>query len=82
MYEIQLINTMSNSKQTILKGVKFIAVSTLFFFLGPVILSIGFRAKEDGIYIWLIIGVILSLTAIVISILGLRLIVKGIFQDK
>ncbi|MFT4643396.1 MAG: hypothetical protein ACI89R_001245, partial [Candidatus Azotimanducaceae bacterium] len=78
----QLINTMSNSKQTILKGVKYIAISTIFFFIGPVILSIGFRAKEDGIYIWLVIGIILSLGAIVVSLLGLRTIVKGIFLDK
>jgi hypothetical protein len=73
---------MSNSKQTILKGVKYIAVSTLFFCIGPVILSIGFRAKEDGIYIWLVIGIILSLAAIIISLIGLRTIVRGIFLDK
>lgn len=73
---------MSNSKETIFKGVKYIAISTIFFFLGPVILSIGFRAKEDGIYTWLVIGIILSLGAIIISLLGLRTIVKGIFQDK
>lgn len=79
---MQFIITMSNSKQTILKGVKYIAVSTLFFFIGPVILSIGFRAKEDGIYIWLVIGIILSLAAIIISLIGLRTIVRGIFLDK
>ena len=73
---------MSNSRQTIMKGVKYIAVSTLFFFIGPVVLSIGFRAKEDGIYIWLVIGIILSLVAIIISLIGLRTIVKGIFLDK
>jgi len=73
---------MNNSRQTIMKGVKYIAVSTLFFFIGPVILSIGFRAKEDGVYIWLVIGIILSLAAIIISLLGLRTIVKGIFLDK
>ena len=79
---MQFINTMSNSKQTILKGVKYIAVSTLFFFIGPVVLSIGFRAKEDGIYIWLVLGIVLSFVAIIISLIGLRTIVKGIFLDK
>ena len=73
---------MNNSRQTITKGVKYIAISTLFFFIGPVVLSIGFRAKEDGVYIWLVIGIILSLAAIIISLLGLRTIVKGIFLDK
>ena len=73
---------MNNSRQTITKGVKYIAISTLFFFIGPVVLSIGFRAKEVGVYIWLVIGIILSLAAIIISLLGLRTIVKGIFLDK
>ncbi len=73
---------MSNHKIKIAKGVRIMAFAIVLMFLGPVLLSIGFRALNDGIYIWSILGGIVSLTAIVLVFIGIKTIMSGLFEDK
>lgn len=72
---------MNNSKSLISKGLIRIGFSIFLMFLGPVLTSIGFRALNDGIYFWFIIGIILSLTAIILGFIGVKTILKGIFDN-
>lgn len=63
------------------KGIKRIAIALPLAFLGPILISIGFRALKDHIYLWLILGIIISLTAILLTFLGIKFILKGLFDD-
>lgn len=72
---------MSNHKIKIAKGVRIMAFAIVLMFLGPVLLSIGFRALNDSIYIWSILGGIVSLTAIVLAFIGIKTIMSGLFED-
>ena len=66
----------------ILKGMKYMGIAILLMFLGPVLISIGFRAVNDGIYLWLVLGIIISVIAIVLAFLGIKNILKGLFTDN
>lgn len=72
----------NNDKSQLLKGMKFMGIAILLMFLGPILISIGFRALKDGLYIWLVMGIIISITAIVLAFLGIKNILKGIFADN
>ena len=65
----------------LLKGMKFMGIAILLMFLGPVLISIGFKALNDSIYIWLILGIIISIIAIVLAFLGIKNILNGLFTD-
>ncbi|AOW21939.1 DUF6095 family protein [Urechidicola croceus] len=73
---------MSSSKEIIFRGIKYLGIALPLMFLGPFILSIGLRAKNDGIYIWLIIGIIICITAMILGFLGIRTILKGFFDTN
>ncbi len=66
----------------LLKGMKYMGIAILLMFLGPVLISIGFRAVNDGIYLWLVLGIIISVIAIVLAFLGIKNILKGLFTDN
>ena len=71
---------MSDPKNGIVKGIKLMALSLPLMLVGPIILSIGFRALNDGVYIWLILGIILIIAAIIVAFLGVKNILNGLFQ--
>lgn len=71
----------NNDKSQLLKGMKFMGIAVLLMFLGPVLISIGFKALKDDVYIWLILGILISVTAIVLAFLGIKNIVNGLFSD-
>lgn len=71
---------MSSNKETIVKGVKFMAGSLPLMFLGPFILTIGFKALKDGIYLWLVLGIVICLIAIILAFWGIKTIMNGLFE--
>jgi hypothetical protein len=71
---------MNDPKNGIVKGIKLMALSLPLMLVGPIILSIGFRALNDGVYIWLILGIILIIAAIIVAFLGVKNILNGLFQ--
>ncbi len=73
---------MSSNKETIVKGVKFLAGALPLMFLGPFVLTVGFKALTDGVYLWLILGIILLFTAIILAFLGIKTILKGFFENE
>lgn len=72
----------NNGGNQLLKGLKFMGIAILLMFLGPVLISIGFKALNDGIYIWLILGIIISIIAIIFAFLGIKNILNGLFTDN
>lgn len=73
---------MGNKNSTILKGLKYLGVTLPLLVLGPVLLTIGFRAQQDGIYLWLILGVLIMILAIITAFIGVRAILKGLFNSN
>ena len=65
----------------LLKGMKFMGIAILLMFLGPVLISIGFKALKDANYIWLILGIIISTVAIILAFLGIKNILNGLFTN-
>jgi hypothetical protein len=72
---------MSSSKSLIAKGLKYIGIAIFMMFLGPILISIGFRALNDGIYFWLILGIIIAIAAIVFAFIGVKTILNGLFDN-
>ena len=76
------MHIMSSNKEQLTKGVKFLAIALPLMIVGPVILTIGFRAMNDGIYFWFVIGCVLLLAAIVFTFKGIKTILNGLFDKK
>ncbi len=81
VFEMLLTHIMSSNKDLI-KGIKYLAIALPLMFLGPVILTIGYRAQNDGIYFWLIIGGLLIISAIIMAFLGIKTIINGLFAKN
>lgn len=73
---------MTESKNFLKQGlVKFLYALPLLFG-GPIVTTIGFKAiKKDGNYLFLIIGVILSLAAIILLALAVKRILQHLFDQ-
>ncbi|MBV1887780.1 MAG: hypothetical protein KUG51_00665 [Urechidicola sp.] len=71
---------MSSNKDTIAKGVKYLAIALPLMFLGPFLITIGFKALNDGNYLWLIFGILISIVAIILAFFGVKTILTGLFQ--
>lgn len=73
---------MTQSKNFLKQGlVKFLYALPLLFG-GPIVTTIGFKAlKKDGNYIFLIIGTILSLLAIVLLATAVKRILQHLFNQ-
>ena len=73
---------MQTNKSHIVKGLKYLGGTLPLLVLGPVLLTIGFRAQQDGIYIWLIFGVLIMIIAIITAFIGVKSILKGLFNTE
>lgn len=71
---------MGSNKEIMVKGVKFMAIALPLMFLGPFVLTIGFKALKDDNYIWLVLGIIICFSAIILAFIGVKTIIKGLFE--
>lgn len=69
---------MKNPK--LVKGFKFLAFALPIIFAGPIVLMAGISAARDGRYTWLIVGIIICLTAIGLAVTGLRSLLNGFWE--
>ena len=80
-FEMQLI-IMSSNKETIVKGIKFLGAALPLMFLGPFVLTIGFKALKDDNYLWISAGIILLFAAIILAFTGVKTILNGFFDSE
>ncbi|MDX5585733.1 MAG: DUF6095 family protein [Aureibaculum sp.] len=72
---------MKNKKPSFANAFKFLALALPFLFIAPIVITIGFKAlKKDGAYLFLFLGIILALVAIIITAMGIIKISKYIFD--
>ena len=70
---------MSHKKELIVTGIKYLAITLPLMFFGPFILTIGFRAANEGNYLFTGIGIFICLIAIVLAFIGVKTILNGLF---
>lgn len=71
---------MATDRKELVRGLKYELGAFPLLILGPVLITIGFKAiKLQNNYLWLIIGIILALTAIILGFLGIRIILNAFF---
>lgn len=73
---------MSTNKEQLAKGVRTMAMSLLFMFLGPGFIYQAFKNQEHPLYIpVLILGLIAAAAAIYFGFKGLNQIMKSLFNN-
>ena len=73
---------MSTDKEVLTKGIKYIAWALPFYFIGPSVIYNAFINKHTNWhYLVLGIGIIACLASMYLMFMGLKIIMKGIFND-
>lgn len=74
---------MGTDRKELLKGIKFELAALPLLIAAPILITIGFKAiKQQQNYFWLIIGIVLAITAIVLGFLGIQIILNAFFNKK
>ncbi len=74
---------MSTNKNELIRGLKYELAAFPLLILGPILITIGFKAiKQQQNYLWLIAGVLIAVFAIIIGFIGIRIILNAFFNDK
>ena len=74
---------MGTNRKKLVQGLKYELIALPLLILGPIAVSIGFKAlKSQQDYVWLILGIIICTTAIILGFLGIRIILNAFFEDE
>jgi len=73
---------MATNKQLLLKGVKYLSSALPLMFIGPSLIYNAFQNQHNNWhYLVLGIGIVACLGSMLLIFLGLRIIMKGLFND-
>ncbi len=74
---------MGTNRKELVRGIKYELAALPLLVVAPITITIGFKAiKQQNNYSWIIIGVILGITAIILGFLGIRIILNAFFKQK
>lgn len=74
---------MSSNKTPVSKGLSYLAIALPLLFGAPILITIGFKALRKDAIVWiLIIGILLAFLAIIITALGIKNIMKSLFEKE
>lgn len=74
---------MGTDRNELVRGLKYELATLPLLVAAPILITIGFKAiKQQNNYIWLIVGIALAITAIVLGILGIKIILNAFFNSK
>ena len=72
---------MATNKKELVRGLKYELSALPLLILAPVLITIGYKAiNQQNNYLWLIIGILLALLAVVLGFLGIRIILNSFFN--
>ena len=78
-----IIPKMGTNKKELVRGLKYELIALPLMLVAPILITIGFKAiKIQNNYLWLIVGVLLAILAIVLGFLGIRIILNAFFNSK
>ena len=74
---------MGTNRKELVRGLKYELAALPLLVAGPILITVGFKAiKQQNNYLWLVIGVILAITAIILGFWGIRIILNAFFNEK
>lgn len=74
---------MGTNKKELARGLKYELGALPLLILGPVLITIGFKAiKQQNNYLWLIAGILIAAGAVVLGFLGIRIILNAFFEKN
>lgn len=74
---------MGTDKKELVRGLKYELATLPLLIAAPILITIGFKAiKQQNNSLYLIAGIILAITAIVLGILGIKIILNALFNSK
>ena len=74
---------MGTDRKELFRGLKYELATLPLLIAAPILITIGFKAiKQQNNYVYLVIGIILAITAIVLGILGIKIILNALFNRK
>jgi hypothetical protein len=74
---------MGTDRKELVRGLKYELATLPLLIAAPILITIGFKAiKQQNNYVWLIVGIILAIMAIVFGILGIKIILNALFNTK
>jgi hypothetical protein len=81
----QLLTTtrMGTNRKELVRGLKYELGALPLFIAAPILITIGFKAiKHQNNYIFITVGILLGLTAIILGILGIKIILDALFNKE
>lgn len=70
-------------KKLLVEGIKILVFAVFTLFMGPILLSAAFASKDKPLYIpLLIVGILVSSSAIFLGFKGIKTIMKSLFNDN
>jgi hypothetical protein len=74
---------MGPDRNELVRGLKYELATLPLLIAAPILITMGFKAiKQQNNYIYLIVGIVLAITAIVLGILGIKIILNAFFNTK
>lgn len=74
---------MGTDRNELVRGLKYEAAALPLLLLAPILITIGFKAiKLQNNYLWLIVGIALGISAIILGFIGIRIILNAFFNSK
>ena len=74
---------MGTDRNELVRGLKYALATLPLLIAAPILITMGFKAiKQQNNYLFLIVGIALAITAIVLGILGIKIILNALFNSK
>ena len=74
---------MGTNKKELVRGLKYELATLPLLVAGPILITIGFKAiKQQNNYLWLVIGAILAISAIILGFWGIKIILNAFFNKN
>ncbi len=74
---------MGTDRKELVRGLKYVMATLPLLVAAPILISIGFKAiKLQNNYLFLFVGIVLAIIAIVLGILGIKIILNALFSRK
>lgn len=72
---------MATNRNELARGLKYELGALPLLIIAPILITMGFKAiKQQNNYIWLIIGIIIAIVAVVLGFLGIKIILNAFFE--
>lgn len=74
---------MGTDRNELFRGLKYELATLPLLIAAPILITMGFKAiKQQDNYLYLIVGILLAITAIFLGILGIKIILNALFNRK